>query len=216
MELFGECELVVNNILFTDKEHSWRVPAISFNYGVTIPIPEMRAVFSSLHEWSWLKVDEILERSHDVENGHKNFWEIVECMKSMNTLYDLIHMYVMGGSHVGSHKIDLIDEVKAIETLKTWIKFANEYHRLVGFKEKIEMNDKLVVKIAREARPTLLKMPNGSKYYDDKKSEIVFLSPYEDNEKTLREHKTAKNFKVGKNRIKRFIKGKFTPFKVGY
>lgn len=212
---------MTSRILFTDKDHSWTVPKISFDYsGVTIPIPQSRVIFSSPHEWSWLTVNDILERTKDYGYGDKRqnskFYEIVECMQSMETLYNLFHMYVMGGSHIGNHKINLTNEVKAIKTLKTWIKYANQLHKLIGVKEKILLTDKLIIKVARETKPTIFKMPNNERCYDDKKSVITFLSPYEDNTKALEEKQKSKNCIIGKNKINKFLKSELQPFKVGY
>lgn len=176
-----------------------------------MPIPEIRAEYEDKNESSWLDVTEIIKQTGNFSYGeipkqHKNFWEILECMQSMNTFYELIHLYIMGGSHMGNHRIDLTNEVKAIEALKTWIRYANDLHRLIDCKEKVELTDRLIMKIAREAKPTTFQMPNNERCYDDKKSVITFLSAYEDNTKSLQEKNKGKNMIQGKNRIQKYLK----------
>lgn len=200
-------------ILFTDDEHSWAVPLMSFDFsGVTNPLSLSRVIFSSPNEWSWLTVNDILERTSDYkykdERRHKNFYEILECMRTLETLYKTYELYTMGGSHIGNHTISLKDEVKAIETVKTWIKFANHLHKLIGKSERLELTDRLCMKIARETRPTTFKMPNNERYYDDTKSVIVYLSPYEDNTKALKEKKLSDDCIKGENKINKFLEVK--------
>lgn len=188
--------------------------------GVTNPLPLARVVFSSPDEWSWLTVDNILDRTSEYswkdERLHKNFYEILECMRTMETLYKMYELYTMGGSHIGNHKLNMKNEVKAIQTVKTWIKYANQLHKLIGVKDRLVLGDNLIMKIARETRPTLFKMQNNEKYYDDSKSVIIYLSPYEDNTKALKEKIEGKNCVHGKSKIDKFLSGDFVPFKVGY
>lgn len=212
-----------NQILFYDHEHTWRIQPIKFSMGSTIPINEIRAEYSNpkKDDWGAIGISEILTKTKEFGYGkvpmqNKNFYEILECMQTMNTLADLMHLYIMGTSHMSKSRIDLTDEVKAIETLKTWIKFANELHRLTGIEEKVVLTDNLIMKVARETRPTIFSMPNNERIYDDSKSVITFLSPYEDNTKSLKEKQKSKNCVSGKNRILKLkmLSGDFKPYAV--
>ena len=62
----------------------------------------------------------------------------------------------------------------------------------------------------------LFQMPNNERIYDESKSVITFLSPYEDNTKALQEKKKSKNCVSGKNRILKLkiLSGDFKPYAV--
>lgn len=197
-----------SRILFSDQEHSWTIPTISFDFsGVTIPFPEMRVIFTSHTEFSALDLGEAQLRGQDVpeENRNKKFWEILECMKIMNVYYDLTHLHMRGNLHLSSKEMHPENEVKAIQTLKVWIRYANKLHKLIGVKTKVKMTDQLIIKIARETKPTLFAMPNNERWYNDEKSEIVQLSPYEDNTRNLEKHKVSSKCVYVKNRIEIFL-----------
>lgn len=209
----GEKTKMNGQILFTDKEHSWTIPKIVFDFsGVTDPLPLERVVFSSKDEWSWLEPDEILTRTKDFEYNspdmHEKFYKILETLYNMKTIHAMITLYTGHGSGMGTPSIDLSNEVKAIEMLKTWIMFANKLHELIGVKDKVEISDRLIIKIARETITTLFQMPNNERSYDDKKSVITQLSPYEDNDKVLKEKKLSINCKRPTNKIKKFLNDK--------
>ena len=51
-----------------------------------------------------------------------------------------------------------------------------------------------------------------ARIYDDTKSVISFLSPYEDNTKSLKEKKKSKDCIVGKNQIQKFLSKDAKPF----
>lgn len=199
-----------SRILFTDKEHSWRIEKITFDFsGVTDPLPLERVVYSDPHEWSWLEMDEVLERTKDFEyqspNQNKYFYEIVETFRNMKTIHDMITIYQGKGSGIGSLQINFLNEVRAIELLTMYIEYANHLHKLIGVNDKIEISDRLIIKICREAVPTLFKMPNNERSYDDSKSVIIQLSPYENNDKVLKEKSTHKKCTRPLNKVKQFL-----------
>lgn len=201
---------MTDRILFTDKDHSWTVPIMDFCFsGVTNPLPLSRVVFSSPNEWSWLTVDQILERTKDYSYQdsrlHKKFYDILECMRTLETLYRMYELYTSGSSHIGNHKIDLKDEIKAVKTVKEWIRFANNLNDLVDGHKKLKLTNQLVLKIARETRPTIFQMKDGSRYYDGTKSQITYLSPYENNTEALKKHKVSDDCITGKSKIKQFL-----------
>ena len=214
---------MTNQILFYDNEHTWRILQVKFSMTSTIPINEIRAEYSNptKDDWGAIGISAILTKTNEFEYGkipmqNENFYEILECMQIMNTLCDLLHLYIMGTSHISKSRIDLKDEVKAIETLRTWIEYANELHRLAGIKEKVVLTDNLIMKVARETRPTIFSMEDPkARVYDDSKSVITFLSPYEDNTKALNEKKKSKNCIIGENKIKEFLSEDSKPFLVG-
>lgn len=196
----------MNKILFI-KDHTWRIQPIKFEMGSTIPINEIFAEYESTNDSGSISVSEILNRDvQESDSRNKNFYEILECMETMNTFQDLLHLYIMGSSHISKSTLDLSDEVKGIETLKTWIEYANELHSLLDIKEKVVLTDNLILKVARETRPTLFQMPNNERIYEDSKSVITFLSPYEDNTKALKEKNKSKNCVTGKYKISKFLK----------
>ena len=204
---------MTNNILFTDKEHSWRIEKIKFDFsGVTDPLPMERVVFSSHDEWSWLEMDEVLKRTSDFKyespDMHKNFYDIVETFRNMKTVHDMIEIYQGRGSGIGTRQINFLNEVKAIELLIIYIEYANHLHELIDVSDKVEISDRLIIKICREAVPTLFQMPNNERSYDDSKSEIVQLSPYENNDKVLKEKSINKKCKRPKNKILKFLENK--------
>ena len=201
----------MTRILFTDKEHAWAVQKMEFDLsGVTDPIPLERVVFSSKHEWNWLTVDDILKRTvnDDTVQKHEKFWEILETLRTMESIHKMLYLYMRGSSHIATSQINIRDEVKAVELLQLWIRFANKLELLLGSKNKIEISDRLILKIARETVPTLFAMPKELKanYYDDTKSVIIQLSPYEDNTKALSEKKLGKKCVMPKNKVKKFLK----------
>ena len=184
----------MSNLIFTDKDHSWHIPFENFDFSVTIPIHEIRLIhkypdggFDSLdfHE-TFKRLDEI---------KRKDIYEILDLMKSLNALYDVYHIYVMGGSHIANGNDYTKDEIKAIETLRTWINLYNQLGKLLEFKKELEWTDQIIVKTARETRPTVF----------DNDGNILELSPYEDNTKLLKEKKITESTIKIQNKIKELL-----------
>ena len=183
----------MSNLIFTDKDHSWVIPFKNFNYSVTIPIHEIRLEYSTINEFSTLDFHETFKRLDEIKR--KDIYEILDLMKSLNALYDVYHIYVMGGSHIASGNDYIKDEIKAIETLRTWINLYNQLGKLLEFKKELEWTDQIIVKTARETRPTVF----------DNDGNILELSPYENNTKLLKEKKiTELTIKI-QNKIKELL-----------
>ena len=209
---------MTNKILFTDKEHSWTIPVMSFDFsGVTDPLSIERVIFSSKNEWSWLTMDQVLERTKNFEiddkNKHKKFYEIVELMISMETVHKMFYLFMRNSSGMANSGLDITDEVKAVDMVKIWIKYANKLNKIIGSDLKLKLTDRLIIKIGREAKPTLFSMEDpNARVYDDTKSVIISLSPYENNDKALKEKKTSKNCIRTKHRLYKFLENKETKF----
>lgn len=205
---------MTNRILFTDKEHAWSIPEMSFDFGgVTDPLSMERVIFSSKDEWSWLEMDEVLTRTtnYDYKDSrlHPKFYEIVEILKTMNTIHKMFYLYMRNSSGMADSGLDMTNEVKAVETVKIWIKYANRLHKLIGIDTKLKLTDRLIIKIGREARPTLFQMEDPkARIYVDSESVIISLSPYENNDKVLKEKKLSKKCQRPKHKLLKFLEDK--------